>query len=335
MITYVTRAVINDANDFKYLYGPDVQANENGEITADPIGLKIAGHWEFDFDYFQYATVQLANDEVLAEVEIDLAGDNIANVMEDSKVMRFVINLIPDDVYPSEYALGDTTFGKPVIFEFETCGDAEKAAKNAEKVMKKYNLMGETLVTVKADGTKLTFTASKDLDFKEIVLGVDCKEGSIVRFENVELEEDVDITKVTKHVSETGSYNKLAGLLRLPTASNYGWGMPEGERNLLPGAKYACFTIVMCADRGPIGAAHIGQVIHSETAHVFYVNEASVESMEGLYEKLESKIKMEVVGEEGTPSFHIKYTLKSGDASGDTSDDDTSGQSLDDPEDGD
>lgn len=328
MITYVTRAVINDANDFKYLYEPDVQANENGEITADPIGLKVLGHWEFNKDYVQYATIQFANDEVLAEAEIDFAGDNIAKVIEDSKVMRFVINLIPDDVYPSEYALGDTTFGKPVIFEFETCGDAEKAAKNAEAVMKKYNLLGNVLVTAKANGSKLTLKASKNLDFKEIILGVDCTENCITRFEDVTLEKDVDI-KITKHVSEQGTYNKLLGLIKFPTTYNTGWGSVEGERNLLPGSKYACITIVMCADRGPIGAAHIGQIIHSETAHVFYVDMNALASIEGMLSKLAD---MKEVGEQGTSSYYIKFTPKSDAAS---EGDDASGHNLNDQEDGD
>lgn len=284
MITYTTRTIINDVADLKYLHAADSkkEGDEKASLQYDPsdaIGLLVDGHFEFNKDYVTSINLMFPQEEVFASYELDFTAGSLKAALDDeAKTMRIEMWLTPDQVYPSEYALGDTTFGKPIIFEFNTTKtdgtvDAETAVKNAVKSLEALNKFGNVVVTAEADGTTLKLEAKSYLDFRDVIVSRSCEDGFIVRFQALAMEEDTEYKK-TLHVPAVFTYEYLLGAVRFPTCENTGWGIPNADREPIRGAKYAQLSIKMCADRGPLGAAHIGQKIHSMTEHIFYVNAA-------------------------------------------------------------
>ena len=253
--------------------------------------------------------------ENLAKVEFDITKVfELATAKENSvkegsyRIVLYVgLSMGSQD---SLYANSKVYKGKPLFVEFPVNANdtAAAVANRIVKISNKYMLFTaqEKILDVKADGTKLVFTAVNGYQvfrkaiiqkYDEEAISIDCcstqgnfidlltgvpviyttDDSGVVTVGDQVLEDGVlrdladNEVAIEPGLEAFGDYNWILHNLRLPTLTNtYIWAVNKSEMPIV-GGNYTQFIIRMCVDRDGIAGGVVGQRATSVTTHVLYV----------------------------------------------------------------
>lgn len=187
----------------------------------------------------------------------------------------------------NSYYSNDFVFkGKPFYVEFEVKdGDtAEAVAKRVAKLAKHLQQMYDNkYMNYKAEGDNLViegideFQRFTQADIQKFnpELGVN-KVGEYETLHSAKVETSDDYEEgytIVQGVEAFGDYFHILKDLRLPTVENTSWTSINAEEMPTIGSVYNQYTIYYEKNRGQVGGGGaVGEVIVSQTTHVFYVN---------------------------------------------------------------
>lgn len=195
----------------------------------------------------------------------------------------------------NSYYSNDFVFkGKPFYVEFEVKdGDTASAvAKRVAKLAKHLQQMYDNkYMNYKAEGDNLViegideFQRFTQADIQKFnpELGVN-KVGEYETLHSAKAETSDDYEEgytIEQGVEAFGDYFHILKDLRLPTVENTSWTSINAEEMPTIGALYNQYTIYYEKNRGQVGGGGaVGEVIVSQTTHVFYVQQSLASSFE-------------------------------------------------------
>lgn len=295
--------------------------DENGEQMPT---LRI-GNLRFEADTVESIEKKLPSEQILSQVTFDVSVLDTEAVKQNAAFTEgktvtarfaFYIGLQQTSVDPY-YANAMVYKGKPVYVEFPYTLGGDKWDKEQIALKKAANFVltqGEQIMTIKVDGTKVTFTCVNGYQiireaylqlFDPALVAIDCCNAdggfvNIVEAEALDLvyaPKDGDtnlLTDKTAVASKTevgkiypgaeafADYAWMVHNLRLPTCANYNyWSITNKMGELpAPGGYYVQYTIKVCQDRENIGGMVVGQKTHSVTTHVLYVLKDNIAALD-------------------------------------------------------
>ena len=257
----------------------------------DPV-LRVARDFKFAASNVVAIYKRECNDPELAKVEIDLT------TITEAGFYRIAIYVRLSQGSQDSYYANDFVFkGKPFYVEFQVKESelANKAnlAKKIVAIVKKYmNMQYEyPLLTVTANGTKVVVEATDEYQRFKVVELQELSEGfnpdcchPLDVYEPIdslynpygEFPGNINFAAAQDGHLLTGkegfgTYRQITKDLRLPTAANTRWNRIALDDTPQLGAKYDQYTIYMCVNRGIMGSDAVGDLVKSQTRHVFYV----------------------------------------------------------------
>ena len=266
MLNFTTTTIVNSApvdlvkEVDDVLYVKNVGSFKKGEVTS--VAKKA-----YEAEGFATAT--------LAVPQSTTAGD----------IYRVSIDV---ELYKSEsslYARPWPTKGKQICFEAVagTSGLLNTLAENAVKYM---NLVYDTdILAVSKSGNNLVITAKEGTQvLKSVILEKwvkDTNAGDTYAGGKWSLEATATTTKGNPGF---GTYKHLIHNVVLPTYENMKYGSAVANAPKLDG-EYTQYIVTKRVERDPYGTGAVGQVLVSETQHVFWVESAAASfgtKLEGL-----------------------------------------------------
>lgn len=192
-----------------------------------------------------------------------------------------------DSRFSNAYVLKGTpfTFAISVTDEDTTATMADKFASQINRVAQEY---GDMRLVATANGNDLTLMAGEqDLKYNYIF-----ERAILKQLDNSNpLPVEHSYKEVTKAVTTNaiqpfGDYGWMIRNFILPTTENRAvWGIHEEDQPIV-GGKYNQYTITLCNRVGVQGADHVGDVVHAETIHVFYVLDSLSTEFEAALQKV-------------------------------------------------
>lgn len=181
--------------------------------------------------------------------------------------------------------------GTPFTFSIEV-DDTDTTATMAQKFAEQINRMGveygDMRLTATAQGNDLTVKAGEqDLKYNYIFERANLQQLDDSKDLPVEhVYKTVNSAVVTTPVQPFGDYNWMIRNMILPTTENRAiWGIHEEDQPIV-GGQYNQYTITICNRVGVQGSAHVGDVVHAETTHVFYVLNSLATEFEAALQKV-------------------------------------------------
>ena len=259
-----------------------------GQEVVDGIekdALRIKRDFLFVKDNVKAIRKAEGHDAVACEAVVDFS--KIADIQPaagEKKYCRLDIYLGVEGAEPFIYATPWVQKGMPFWVEFTVTSDNKGTIAEVVAEMIKKNhlfLVDKDLLTVKAEGTKLTLTGATEYQrFRKIEVRTfsatdDYAElaAEIVKIKDGTVAEDKAIYEAVRGENAFGTYSQIVKDLRLPTAANYQWTHIRQAETPIVGAIYNQYIIEYCAPATNDGLQFVGQRGDSYTTHVFWVNQ--------------------------------------------------------------
>lgn len=227
---------------------------------------------------------------VLGKVTLDLSA--LAGASED-KMWRLKMYIRLSGSQNSYYSNDYVFKGKPFYVEFEVkAGEtASQIASKTAKMAKHYQQMYDNkYMKFSAQGSNLVIDAVDEfqrftqIEVQEFVPDSNpWKNGGsyVTKYTAlVDTDEDYNASyKIEQGAEGFGTYFHVLKDLMLPTIENTKWAGLNSEERPVPGEEYTQFTVHYRKVRGQVGGGGcVGEVVTSETTHVFYVAKAYTNS---------------------------------------------------------
>lgn len=192
-----------------------------------------------------------------------------------------------DSRFSNAYVLKGTPFTFAIsVTDSDTTADmAEKFANQINRIAQEY---GDMRLVATANGNDLTLKAGEqDLKYNYIFERAILKQLDDSKELPVEHNyKEVAKAVVTNAVQPFGDYGWMIRNFILPTTENRAiWGIHEEDQPIV-GGKYNQYTITICNRVGVQGSDHVGDVVHAETVHVFYVLDSLSTEFEAALQKV-------------------------------------------------
>lgn len=277
MFQYTNTIILNDNLDSsgKPKWTAQAEAAKTDTTPAKAGTLDIKRVMKFFKDNVKAIYKRAANDPVLSTATFDMANNGAG-------VYRVVLYMRLSGSNNSYYSNDMVFKGKPLAYEFSVTEDdtASDIALNAKKAIDKMmSLYGDKYITTSVTGTKLTisgtdeyqiFTMAKVQKFDPTI------NSALIGGEFVD---SIEAT-IANGKPGFGTYTQIIKDLRLPTMEAIRFGGINQEELPILGAKYNQYTIYYCKDRGIMGSDAVGDIVTSQTTHVFFVNTAIATAFE-------------------------------------------------------
>ena len=225
-----------------------------------------------------------AHDAENAKATIDLSQVN----GKDGDTFRLHIYVgLSQASQSSLYANDLQEKGKPFSVDFVWESSAADTVNKLVKTINKYAAMvyNKKLLNVIGSGTYITIEATDEYQrFKFINIekfnaaayhgmGDYTVVRSLDNLPEVEYNEGVTTNSEGYFVGREGfgTYPFLLHNLRIPTSARTRWTAINQDETPILGAKYNQYTIHYCVNRGILGNNAVGDIVKSQTTHVFYV----------------------------------------------------------------
>lgn len=277
MFNYTNSYIINSATDVSGLPKWSSQAEESGGGVVTVEGnmeIKRMGRFKKSSVRSIYRTRYSAGTEGQA-VFVMQKGTYGSPAGTGEYMLDMYIRLTNDDL-DSRFANDFVLKGMPFTFSINVT-DSDTTSDMATKFADQINRMAieynDLRLQAEAIGAQLTVKAGEQ-DLKYSVLF----ERAILRQYDGSAELPVDRVyreiaqaTVTKPVLPFGDYQWMIRNVMTPTTENRAiWGVHEEDLPVV-GGHYNQYFITICNRVGVQGGAHVGDVVHAETYHSFYV----------------------------------------------------------------
>lgn len=287
MLHFTRTTFVNDASNVCVYDGLLKSDGSKGKKFAIKFGDTLYSDEEHCIKVVGYQPYKEAQ---FAKATIDLAG------LDAEKTYRIAVYVRLRNNNSSMYSNTWTFKGKPLFVEF--AGDCK--AEDVANIVKKFQLFeyGKNLITATPDGDSLVLEATDQWQ-----MFMDQNGGDAVQLQSLEevksgegchdvCREEWQVVKdatveVDNGNEAFGDFAHLVKDLRLPTAANLRWqgtAMGDvfgGEPNddiVNPTGKYHQVSVQYDSERGILQQTAVGGLGRSRTMHIFFVEDAAVES---------------------------------------------------------
>lgn len=303
MFTFTTTNVINFQNDLK---GHSIWTAK-ASTSTEQATFNVKGVGTFKSGNVVAIFKAKAIDPECATVALDFSK---LSDMKDGDILRLSLFIgLTQASQDSLYANDMYYKGKPFSIDFVWKTDAKTTVEKLVKTINKYQLLvysqkildvyyndatiafeatNEYQRFVKVNVEKLDESAYFGMGSYDVIYSLEDLDEVESADELVEKDDSGNITSLNEGLfvgkEGFGTFSWILHNLRLPTCARTRAFAPNQEEAPILGAKYDQYTIIMCANRGPLGMNAVGDNTKSVTTHVFFVKSDLSDAFESALE---------------------------------------------------